>query len=477
MIPSIRKITQPQRKMLIHISIGVSVFFFIGGIALLSYLAHQENKLSDTLYPNIYINNIDVGKKTQKEALRAITVDGKNLSDLQIEAIYKKSPIATISAEDMDIKWNGEEVVEEAFSVGRGADFPSGLQEKVISLLGLKRQDYTTAYIYNRDQTNEYISSISTQYNRKPKNALFEIEDDRVTAFREDEKGKRLNVDAFLSEVDAIVEKINTDTYEPKKEKVTVQEEILDAEITLANTNNLGIEELVAEGVSDYTGSIPSRVHNLTLATSKFHGVIVPQGETLSFNEIIGDISINTGYQQAYIIKNGKTVLGDGGGVCQVSTTLFRTGLNAGLPITERHAHAYRVSYYENDSQPGFDATIYSPVVDLKMENNTPANILIQTEIDEEMNLLYIRFYGKKDDREIQISEAEVYDVAPAPPAIHQDDPTLPRGQVKQVDYAAPGAKARFDYTVTRGEEVIQETEFFSSYKPWAAVYMVGTKD
>jgi vancomycin resistance protein YoaR len=91
----------------------------------------------------------------------------------------------------------------------------------------------------------------------------------------------------------------------------------------LAQTNNFGIEELIGVGTSNFTHSAPERVYNVTLATSKFNGVLIPKGAVISFNDLVGDISSLTGYKQAYVIKNGRTVLGDGGGVCQVSTTLF----------------------------------------------------------------------------------------------------------------------------------------------------------
>jgi len=144
------------------------------------------------------------------------------------------------------------------------------------------------------------------------------------------------------------------------------------------------------------------------------------------------------------------------------------------LPIVERHAHAYRVSYYENDSEPGFDATIYSPSVDLKFKNDTPGALLIQTEIDEVNMILTFRFYGKKDDRKIEISKATVWDVSPPPEPLYQEDPTLKSGEVKQVDFPAWGAKAKFTYKVTNGKEVMEKT-FFSTFRPWRAVYLKGT--
>ena len=154
--------------------------------------------------------------------------------------------------------------------------------------------------------------------------------------------------------------------------------EKIEPEIKTSDTNRLGIVDLIGQGESYFRHSITSRIHNIDLASSRLDGVLIAPGEIFSFNQAVGEISKTTGYRDAYIIQNGRTTLGAGGGVCQVSTTLFRAALNAGLPIIERHAHAYRVSYYEQDSKPGFDATVFSPTADLKFKNDTNAYILVQ---------------------------------------------------------------------------------------------------
>ena len=130
--------------------------------------------------------------------------------------------------------------------------------------------------------------------------------------------------------------------------------------------NQLGIKELLGEGVSHFAGSSPERVFNLSLAASRVNGSLVPPSQTFSFDKAVGEISGATGYKEGYIIQNGRTVLDDGGGVCQDPTTLFRAVLYAGLPVVDRTAHAYRVEYYEEGFPPGLDATIYSPTVDFK---------------------------------------------------------------------------------------------------------------
>lgn len=466
-----------RKTMYIYAVLGISLSIFILLIGTLSYFAHQQKQYEDKIYPNVLIDGVDVGGKTKKEASAMFQKEDNKFKNLTFNLLYNDEQIATLSADFLSIRWNKDDVIEQAYTVGRSSHTPSKLKQVVYSILDWKEYPFTTSYVYDKNVTSEFIDTIVNQYDIPAQDALFEIEDGKVTAFRQHQNGREIDKVSFLETMDAHLEKLNRSKQIPSDIEIVLTDRVVEPEITLAKSNDLGIEELIGVGESDYSGSIESRIHNLTLATSKFHGVVIPPGEIISFNEIIGDISINTGYQQAYIIQNGKTVLGDGGGVCQVSTTLFRAGLNTGLPIVERHAHAYRVGYYENDSEPGFDATIYSPTVDLKMKNDTPSNILIQTEIIPEESLMYFRLYGKKDDRKVEISPVQVYDVAAPPPDKHEDDPTLPKGTVKQVDFAAWGAKASFNYKITKGGEVVQEKTFFSSYKPWAAVYLVGTKE
>jgi len=117
---------------------------------------------------------------------------------------------------------------------------------------------------------------------------------------------------------------------------------------------------------------------------------------------------------------NGKTVLGDGGGRLPVSTTLFRALLDAGLLITERHAHAYEVSYYSLDSPPGMDATVFGPAVDLKFKNDTGHYILIQSNADLDNYALTFELYGTKDGRTVSIMKPVISNMVAPPPDLYQ---------------------------------------------------------
>jgi len=325
---------------------------------------------------------------------------------------------------------------------------------------------------FNQDKIASWSANLALAINRPPENAAFQFSEGKVIEFRPAKEGKTLEQ---KKTVDLIAQSLGE--LESGKNQLTVRLPIIitPPAIKTADVNTLGIKELIGKGVSYFRGSILSRIHNIQLASSKLNGVLVPPGEIFSFNQTLGEVSQSTGYKEAYIIKEGRTILGDGGGVCQVSTTFFRAALDAGLPIIERHAHAYRVSYYEQNSPVGLDATVFAPTVDLKIKNDTPAHILIQTYVDTRNSILTFEFYGTSDGRIATVSKSRVWDQIPPPPDLYQDDPTLPAGKIKQIDWKAWGAKVAFGYQVRLGGEILQNQTFYSNYRPWQAVFLRGT--
>lgn len=326
---------------------------------------------------------------------------------------------------------------------------------------------------FNDEKIALKLESIKKVIERDPQNAVFQFTNGRVQEFTPGKDGVKIKEEEFKAKiVSSLQNLIATDANQiPFDPPVTRTE----PKVKTSQVNNLGIKELIGVGTSRFAGSIVSRIHNIALAASKLNGILIEPGQTFSFNNALGDISMYTGYQQAYIIKDGKTVMGDGGGVCQVSTTLFRAALKAGLPIVERNAHAYRVHYYEEDMGPGYDATVYSPTLDLKFKNDTGNYILIQTHTDLNNLALTFELYGTSDGRKATISKAVISDIAPPPPDLYTDDPTLPKGVIKQVDFAAWGAKVYFNYSVERSGQTIYKQTFYSNFQPWQAKFLRGT--
>ena len=465
-----------QEVIVLYGLIFLIALFLVSGVAFIGYIFKQDKKLENRIYPQVYIDQISVGKKTKKEAEVLFSKRADKLHKLTVTVKYKDEPVATLSGQQLHVRRNVEETVERAYQVGRAPAFITRISQKIGSLFNRQKFEFSTQLTFDQSSLDKFITQQEKKYNKEPKDALFNFENNRVVTFQPEENGIRINSEKLIGDIETriIFWKKN-----PKNETVVLTDQIIKPRVTLANSNEFGIEELVGEGRSNYAGSIPERVHNLTLATTRFNGVLIPQGGTISFNDIVGDISAATGYKQAYVIKAGKTVLGDGGGVCQISTTLFRAALNTGLPILERTAHAYRVGYYENDSKPGFDATIYGPTVDLKIKNNTPASLLIQALVDHTTGAVIFRFYGKKDDRQVYISPGVLTDVSPPPEPKYEDDPSLKKGIVKQVDFAAWGGKANFTYRVSSASnpDLNIEKTFYSNFRPWQAVYLVGKAD
>jgi len=173
-------------------------------------------------------------------------------------------------------------------------------------------------------------------------------------------------------------------------------------EIRADNLVELGLVELISTGTTDFSGSSASRVHNVTVGAARFNGVLMKPGEDFSFNKTLGPVDAITGYLPELVILADKTVPEYGGGLCQVSSTAFRAALNAGLPILERYAHGYPVSYYK---PYGVDATIYLPNPDLRYKNDTGKYVLIQTRIEGKK--LFFDFYGTKKPVRITFSGNE----------------------------------------------------------------------
>ncbi|MGK0617280.1 VanW family protein [Meiothermus cerbereus] len=230
-----------------------------------------------------------------------------------------------------------------------------------------------------------------------------------------------------------------------------------------------GILELVGEGRTGFAGSPPSRIHNIRLSSSKFDGVQIPPGTVFSFNRTLGPVTAAAGYQRAWVIRGNQTVWDVGGGVCQVSTTLFRAAYFAGLPIVERYPHSYQVGYYK---PTGLDATV-ALTRDLRFRNDTPGHLLIQTSVQG--NDLIFRLFGSKD-REVTWQGPVVLWRTPPLPTRYIYDATLPLGYRRQIDFAAEGAWVRVYRTVRLQTGAVRQDVLESRYKAWGAVYLVGTR-
>lgn len=261
------------------------------------------------------------------------------------------------------------------------------------SLLGTDNPDVVR--IMDEDTTKQLLD-IASSIDQKPENAQLIIDGRKATNFNPGQNGQALDLYELLTLLESGASNIEL--------PVTVST----PPVKLADTNQIGINELVGVGESNFSGSHNNRIVNITVGAAKYDGLIIQPGEEFSFNKNLGDVDAAHGFLPELVIKPEGVVPEFGGGLCQVSTTAFRAAMNSGLPITARRNHSFAVAYY---SPQGTDATIYPGASDLKFVNDLPTSILIHTKIIGKK--LYFEFYGTKDGRNIAFEGPVQYDKKP----------------------------------------------------------------
>jgi len=322
-----------------------------------------------------------------------------------------------------------------------------------------------------------FLEQIAPLVNRSSTNARFYFDDGsrQLVLIQHAVIGRTLDISATR---DAIVQKVFQGNHTFPL-ILSVDQPAVEDNATAAS---LGITGLVSDYTSYFRGSPAVRLQNIQAAAKPFYGLLIPPNTTFSMGNAIGDISLNNGYAEALIIYNGKTITGVGGGVCQVSTTLFRTAFFGGYPIEERNAHAYRVYYYEQTDtgtdplMAGLDATVYFPLVDLKFTNDRPYWLLMETYFSSQDDSLKWKFYSGDDGRMVSWKNLGLRNVVPAPAPLIEENADLPQGTCKQIDYAGDGADITVVRTVTRnGQQLALDGNTINThYQPWQAVYQYG---
>lgn len=251
------------------------------------------------------------------------------------------------------------------------------------------------------DEVKQFLESISKDINQDSINARFKIDSEtkKISVLERSQEKIELEIDGSFQKIkNTLIDNFDI-SYIPLEINKSP------AEISSENPEQYQIKELIGIGESDFTGSSSTRIHNIKTGAKRFDGLVLKPEEEFSFTTILGEVDETTGYKEELVIKKNQTVPEYGGGICQISTTMFRGALNSGMKITERHNHSYPVHYYD---PPGTDATIYVPRPDLKFKNNTGNYLLLQTEMNEKDKKFFINFYSKEDLYEVELEGPEV---------------------------------------------------------------------
>ncbi|MBI4185465.1 VanW family protein [Candidatus Berkelbacteria bacterium] len=342
---------------------------------------------------------------------------------------------------------------------------------------GFYEKSSSARFDINREQVAGYVKTVAAQLAQEPIDAKLTITNGRATVFAPSRDGRTLDeAKTVIALVDALVTRRTTSAEGGTVTDVTIQlpVTVTKPSVTSSTIDTLGIKDLIGTATTDFSGSPSNRVHNIGNGVKFLNGWLVKPGDEFSTVKALGTIDGSTGYLPELVIKENRTIPEFGGGLCQVSTTLFRSVLNAGLPVTERRNHSYRVSYYERGIGPGLDATVYLPKPDFKFQNDTPGWILVQG--STKGNTITFELYGTKDGREVAIDGPHTLDTTPAPPTVYEQSDQLAPSEQKEVEHAHAGATTVATYTVRRNGEVINQQIFQSKYKALPARIMEGPK-
>jgi len=287
----------------------------------------------------------------------------------------------------------------------------------------------------NNQPISQYLTNLAKSIDKPAIDARLTVEGGRASVFQRSQDGSQVDIAASTTN---IVSGLKS----KKSEAIPLIVAVQKAAVSDDTIDQLGIVDLLSEGVSYFPGSSSNRITNVRIGAAQYNGVLLKPGQVFSFGALLGEVGPAQGYKEGRIILEGRQESAYGGGLCQVSSTAFRAALLAGLPILERVNHSFAVSYYTAPfGVPGVDATIYYPDVDFKFKNDTDHHILIQTELVG--TTLKFRFYGTKQKEGAIRGPSFVYG---------SNDPNQPSQTV-------------FYRDISVGGKVIKTDTFRTSYK------------
>lgn len=255
----------------------------------------------------------------------------------------------------------------------------------------------------NPDAVRDFIRKYAENVNQEPKNAKFAMKDEMLIVEEYESVGRQIKEDESVKLlVNALSHADNLSL------EVILPTETMRPAIMASDRERLGLVEMIGEGRTNFKGSSRNRIYNIKRSLQQFDGVIIAPNQEFSFVDYLGEVDGENGYLPELVIKHNRTEPEFGGGICQVSSTVFRAAIFSGLKITERRNHAYPVQYYY---PYGMDATIYLPKPDLRFVNNTRHHILMQSTI--EGTELIFRFFGTKDGRAVTVDGPKILERNP----------------------------------------------------------------
>ena len=350
----------------------------------------------DEIAGGVSVGSTDVGGMTRAEARKAVQTDAS--------ATFRKISFGTgkeafyVSGEDLGVRVNASSAVDEAYAVGRRGSVFQRLSDTMRTSLGGVQVDLVAGY--DRQKAGGSLAKAAQEYDQKPQNASFSVTDDGKVEVEEAENGRVMDQDATLANLEGALEDMSG--------RVPIaQGPAPKPEITTAEVQSYKPEKVIGEYETDFLwDSNPNRQHNMRLAAGAVNNTVLAPGETFSFIDHTKKLE----YKEAKTFSNGGIGVANGGGLCQVSSTVYMAANYAGLQIVERHPHYAVLPYIK----PGFDATVWFGengwgALDMKFKNTTDGYIVIREWVDDK-GILNAQILGQPTGKKVEMSTKKLWE-------------------------------------------------------------------
>lgn len=435
---------------------GLLAFIVVLGLIAGGIYATYDSAVNrENIYPGIYINGVDVSNLSEEEALEKLTVEDTNIGKtLHLEYGEHKFDYPYVN---LGYNPDYKAAVKEAMEYGR--EGTPGQRFSAIQDLKENPLNIETSQGFNPDIAQEVVNHISNIINVEPINAQFSLVDGEVVTTKEQsgisldkEKTKELILSAVNSEAPI------------KLPVVTSEPEITESYYSVMKGD-------IGNFSTNYSSSIQNRKENIKLAASILNGTLIMPGQQISFNELIGDISLATGFLPATVIIDGEYDTGTGGGICQVSTTLYNAAVRADLQIDERKNHSRPVNYVPM----GLDAAVASGLLDLKLTNPFDFPVYIVAKADNDN--IEFKIIGDTDQKNYEIELVSERTQTLGSQTKNQYSNSLNQGVTQVTQSGNTGYRyASYKIKKVNGEQVSTEPYLGSYYPARDTIVTIGTK-
>lgn len=453
---AIESSNKKKRVLLTFISVVV-----VGVVGLSIYTLSTKkivDKWENKIYPGITIDNIAVGGMSKEEAKNKLNTDIQSKLEDKAITIKLDDKEFELKYSYIEPKYEIDKAVNDAFNLNKD----QSILAKYSSIKKAEVQEIPIAFSYNEDKLIQFEEQLKKEFNSEPKNASITILNGNIVVEKESD-GKIIDMKSLDSKVKKA---LSTNLNE------TVELELQLAKATITSKDLEKIKGPMGTYSTSYGTSSVGRSTNIEIATKSINGKILMPGETFSFNEVVGDRSLERGFQEAGTYVGNKVEPGIGGGICQVSSTLYRAVMRSNLKSVERTNHSMVVGYIE----PGLDATVSYGYLDYKFKNTYNFPIYIQgTTVGKVVTYTIYgdpaALNGKTYDMTNEILEV-------FPPEVKEvEDDTLQEGERAKDGFSMTGYKVN-SYLITyeNGAEVNRELIATDNYAKVDSIVKVGTK-